>query len=118
MQARMRQMSLFAVIAVVSVVILGGPALAQSDRTLGTWKVNLAKSKYEPGPPPTSDTRVLDAWETDGIKFRVSVWGRTAPALLWDSPPIMTGRITTSRASGVRPKARHLLEKRALPYAI
>ena len=69
MQARIRQMSLFAVIAVAFVVVFGGTALAQRDGTLGTWKVNLAKSKYEPGPPPTSDARVLEAWETDGVKF-------------------------------------------------
>jgi hypothetical protein len=52
MQARIRQMSLFAVGAVASVVILGGTAFAQSDPWVGTWKVNLAKSKYDPGPAP------------------------------------------------------------------
>jgi hypothetical protein len=38
------------------------------DSNLGTWKLNLAKSKYDPGPPPTSETVVIEAWETDGIK--------------------------------------------------
>jgi hypothetical protein len=31
-------------------------AFAQTDPFLGTWQLNLAKSKYSPGPPPRSDT--------------------------------------------------------------
>ena len=67
-QARTRQVDLFAVVAVAFVVI-GATALAQSaNTTLGNWKLNLAKSKYDPGPPPMSETRVYEAWETDGVK--------------------------------------------------
>jgi hypothetical protein len=29
---------------------------AQNDRFVGTWKLNVAKSKFDPGPPPTSVT--------------------------------------------------------------
>jgi hypothetical protein len=29
---------------------------AQNDPLIGTWKLNVAKSKYSPGPPPKSDT--------------------------------------------------------------
>jgi hypothetical protein len=29
---------------------------AQNDRFVGTWKLNIAKSKFSPGPPPTSAT--------------------------------------------------------------
>jgi len=65
----MRQAYLFAVVAVALVVVLGGTALAQTgDSSVGTWKLNVAKSKYEPGPPPVSETRVYEPWETDGIK--------------------------------------------------
>lgn len=66
-QAGMRPAHLFAVIA-VTFVVFGGTALAQSDNTLGTWKLNIAKSKYDPGPPPMSETRVYEAWETDGVR--------------------------------------------------
>ena len=31
-------------------------ALSQSDLLIGTWKLNLEKSKYSPGPPPKSQT--------------------------------------------------------------
>ena len=67
-QARRGQAHLFVVVAVALVVIAGGTTLAQTDTSLGTWKLNLAKSKYDPGPPPMSETRVYEAWETDGVK--------------------------------------------------
>jgi hypothetical protein len=67
-QAGMRKTSLFAVVTVGFVLIFGGTASAQSDHLLGTWKLNLAKSKYDPGPPPMSVTLVRESWETDGIK--------------------------------------------------
>jgi hypothetical protein len=37
------------------------PALAQSDPAVGTWKLNVEKSKYDPGPAPKSLTRTLEA---------------------------------------------------------
>jgi len=40
---------------------------------MGTWKLNLAKSKYEPGPLPASDTRVYEVWEKDGVKATMTV---------------------------------------------
>ena len=35
-----------------------------ADNFLGTWTLNVAKSKYDPGPPPKSQTTKLEA--TDG----------------------------------------------------
>jgi hypothetical protein len=50
----------------------GGLLSAQSDPFAGTWKVNLAKSKYDPGPAPQSQTRT---WDPSG---NVSVEGTNA----------------------------------------
>ena len=36
-------------------------AFAQSDPQVGVWKINLAKSKYSPGPPPKSATTRIEA---------------------------------------------------------
>jgi hypothetical protein len=41
---------------------------AQTDPMLGTWKLNLAKSTYEPGPPPQSETRIYEAFGKGGLK--------------------------------------------------
>jgi len=45
-----------------------GPLLAQDNPFLGTWKLNLAKSKFEPGPAPKSQTRTVTA-EGDSVKY-------------------------------------------------
>src|SRR5215813_14138859 len=36
-------------------------SFAQTDPSIGTWKLNLAKSKYSPGPPPKSQTLTFEA---------------------------------------------------------
>jgi cytochrome c-type biogenesis protein CcmE len=53
---RMRMMAL-----VVAVLAAGSLLLAQDSPFVGTWKLNVAKSKYNPGPAPQSQTRTWDA---------------------------------------------------------
>ena len=45
------------------VLAAGSLALAQSNPFVGTWKLNIAASKFEPGPPPQSQSRT---WDADG----------------------------------------------------
>lgn len=53
------------------VILMAPPSLfAQSDPAIGTWKLNLAKSKYEPGPAPKSEMRTYEASGTNGVKAR------------------------------------------------
>jgi hypothetical protein len=54
-----RRIGLFAALAIV--LAAGSVLLAQSNPFVGTWKLNLASSKYNPGPPPQSQTRTWDA---------------------------------------------------------
>jgi hypothetical protein len=42
--------------------------LLAQNTTLGTWKLNVAKSKYTPGPAPKSMTRTV-ASEGDKVKY-------------------------------------------------
>ena len=52
---------------VLSVACLGlsslliSPAFAQSDPQVGVWKLNVAKSKYSPGPAPKAATTKIEA---------------------------------------------------------
>ena len=46
-----------------------GAALYAADNNLGTWKLNVAKSKFDPGPAPKSQTLKIEAWGADGVKF-------------------------------------------------
>ena len=41
--------------------LLTGAAFAQSDPQVGVWKLNVAKSKYSPGPAPKSATTRIEA---------------------------------------------------------
>ena len=59
MRARTWRASLFTVVAGALVVGLGGTVLAQASE-VGTWKLNLAKSKYSPGPAPKSATTKIE----------------------------------------------------------
>jgi hypothetical protein len=54
-----RRIGLFAVLAIA--LAAGSVLLAQSNPFVGTWKLNLASSKFNPGPPPQSQTRTWDA---------------------------------------------------------
>jgi hypothetical protein len=42
--------------------------LAQSNPLVGNWKLNTAKSKFDPGPAPKSLTRTVVA-QGDGVKY-------------------------------------------------
>ena len=50
MRAGMR-LALMAVLVIAAGLLA---ARAADDPLMGTWKLNVAKSKYDPGPPPTS----------------------------------------------------------------
>lgn len=54
-----RRIRIFTLIVVV--LAAGSLLLAQDNPFVGTWKLNVAKSKYVPGPPPQSSTRTWDA---------------------------------------------------------
>jgi len=58
--------------AVIWVLAASGLLMAQGSAFVGTWKLNVAKSKYDPGPAPKSQTR---KWESSG---KVSVDGTDA----------------------------------------
>jgi hypothetical protein len=46
------------------------PTSEQQDLVLGTWTLNVAKSKYVPGSPPKSQTRIYDM-QGDRVKTTV-----------------------------------------------
>jgi hypothetical protein len=59
---------------VLALVIAALPqsVFAQSDPFLGTWQLNLAKSKYSPGPAPKSQTVNIQA-EGQGHKTTITI---------------------------------------------
>ncbi len=62
-------------LAILFATALPQTGFAQSDPLIGTWKTNLAKSTYSPGPPPRSGTATLQA---EGQGFRLTLEGINA----------------------------------------
>ena len=53
---------MFKVVAILFFTLAAaGMVLAKDDPFVGTWKLDVAKSKYDPGPAPKSQTRTWDA---------------------------------------------------------
>lgn len=52
----------FRFLALIVVFLAAGSLLlAQENPFVGTWKLNIEKSKFNPGPPPRSQSRTWDA---------------------------------------------------------
>jgi len=66
------------VVAILAVCLFATSSLsgfAQTDPVIGTWKLNLAKSKFSPGPPPKSQTVTFEAV---GKGLKVTIKGTDA----------------------------------------
>ena len=66
---RPRTFALLAITMAVSVLVLGSIAQA-ADNQVGIWKLNVAKSKYSPGPAPKEGTLTIES-QADGLKFTI-----------------------------------------------
>ena len=59
-----RHLVVLGIVVTLGVVLgagLGRVAAQASNPRLGTWKLNVAKSKYDPGPAPQSNTMKIEA---------------------------------------------------------
>jgi hypothetical protein len=66
---RARPFTVLAISLALSALMLSTVAKA-ADHQIGTWKLNLAKSKYSPGPPPKEGTLTVEP-QSDGLKFTI-----------------------------------------------
>ena len=98
--------------------LLTGAAFAQSDPQVGVWKLNIAKSKYSPGPAPKSgSTRIeaagagakvtVDQEIADGTKRH---WEFTANYDGKDSP------VTGNNPTPIRSRAHASMRRRCRPF--
>lgn len=70
MSSLRRALTLWSVLAVVTTSWIGLSAQS-ADPWIGTWKVNAAKSKYDPGPPPKSSTHKFELSEGGFVKHTI-----------------------------------------------
>jgi hypothetical protein len=59
---------LFVVVVMAALVRAVTPSAQSVDPWIGTWKVNLEKSTYSPGPKPTTATIIKIEPSADGVK--------------------------------------------------
>jgi hypothetical protein len=70
------------VLAIAAVFALSVVATA-ADSNIGTWKLNLAKSTFDPGPAPKSQTLTIKAWGADGVNYLSEGVGADGKATSW-----------------------------------
>jgi hypothetical protein len=63
----MRKIAFSAILVLTGLLLVAIPLRGQSSPLEGTWRLNVAKSKYSPGPPPKSQTL---RWERIAGGFR------------------------------------------------
>jgi hypothetical protein len=83
MKVRTRAVSC-ALAAVLAGVLFASAASAQQpEGVAGTWKLNVGKSKYSPGPPPKSMT-IVYAPAGDSVKITVDLVPATGEPQKWE----------------------------------
>jgi hypothetical protein len=76
-----RKQQLVRVLAVCGVTLISASLALAGDNWVGTWKLNVAKSKYSPGPAPKSLTLKFEA-SPEGTKLTqegVNAEGKSTP---------------------------------------
>ena len=76
---RMKRLSIISLLLILTSVT----ALQAADHFTGTWKLNIAKSKYSPGMPPKSQTTKLELMK-DGIREIVDRVNADGTMTHWD----------------------------------
>jgi hypothetical protein len=89
--------------------MLGGAALAQTDPHVGVWKLNVAKSKYSPGPAPTSATTTMVA-AGKGMKISVNQVMADGTKRQWEYTSNNDG--TEAQVTGNNPEADTIVRSR------
>ena len=95
--------------------LLAGVPLAQSDPQVGVWKLNLAKSKYSPGPAPKSQTTTIEAAGA-GAKVTVDQVAGDGTMRHWEFTANYDGK--DSKVTGNNPDADTVARTRTNPNTI
>jgi len=88
---------------------LGSTAFAQADSQVGTWTLNIAKSKYSPGPAPKSGTTKIEAAGA-GTKVTVDQVAADGGKVHWEFTANYDGK--DSPVTGNNPNADTVARKR------
>lgn len=70
-------------LAAVGMAALGATVFA-ADANIGTWTLNVAKSKFTPGPSPKSQTLKIEPWGDDGVTYTADGVGPDGKPSRWE----------------------------------
>jgi hypothetical protein len=101
MKRPLTTLAIFSLFAIAS-MMLPRIALAQSE-LVGTWKLNVEKSKFNPGPAPKSSVLTYEA-AGEGLKVTP---GQSNKVRFWS---VQQRRETFARDRGARLQRKHLQE--------
>ncbi len=88
---------------VLATVFAVGTATMAADTNVGGWKLNLAKSQYNPGPAPTSQTLKIAAWGSDGVKYSSDGMDAAGNPTHWEfQAKLTTGNLSHSKGTRTR----------------
>jgi len=68
--------------AAICAIVLGSAPGAQTDPLVGTWKLDLARSTYKPGPAPRGSIVTIEA-AGKGVKVAVHTVGADGTEVKW-----------------------------------
>jgi hypothetical protein len=86
-----RSATVLVVTFIVGIALAVGVGAQAPKGLIGTWKLNLAKSKYSPGPPPKSMTVTYSA-AGDAMKIVVDVVPAEGAPQHWEMAPAYDGK--------------------------
>ena len=109
MNVRIRRCLLGLVAGLMTIVFAGAGMAQPNDPAYGVWKLNLAKSKYSPGPAPKEGTVTIEA-AGPGRKVAVTVVAADGTALKWGYSGNFDGK--DIRVTGDNPDADVVILKR------
>lgn len=115
METRMARICFAAAVGGLLAASFGATALAQADPQVGTWKLNVAKSTYSPGPAPKSATTVITA-EGKGTKVVVDQTPADGPARHWEFTSDYDGK--DAKITGNNPDADTIARTRPSPNTV
>ena len=117
----MRERVFVVCVVMLSVVALTATAVMAADNFSGTWKLNVAKSKYSPDPAPKSGTTKLEA-TADGLKIVADGMGLIRPGTRVDLARSAIGMAVRHGApkpdiSSIDALRRTLLDAKSIAYS-
>jgi hypothetical protein len=76
---------------VLSLILGSAFAIWAADPVIGTWELNVAKSKYNPGPAPKSQTRIYEALP-EGMKVTIKTVSADGQTTVVEHPANFDGK--------------------------